>query len=288
VPRGVELVRGDITAPESLPSVLAGVEWVFHAAGMPEQWQPDERVFDRVNRQGTANVLRAALAARVQRVVYTSTMDVFAAPRGGTLVETRLDEAPKPTAYERSKVAAEREAEAVRAEGLELVYVNPGAVYGPSPVHVGLNSIFLQVLQRKAPALPPGGVPVAYVDAVAEAHVAAAERGRPGERYLLGDTHVSMQGLAREILRAAGRKPRPPPVLPERLAKGLAAASAPLARTFGFTPLLAPGQLSFVLWDVRIDASKARAELGYAPVPLEEGVKRTVAFLRAEGLVPQS
>ncbi len=287
LPAQVELVRGDVTAPDSLPPALAGVQRVFHAAGLPEQWQPDEAIFDRVNRQGTANVLRAALAARVQRVIYTSTMDVFAAPRGGTLVEANVDAAPKPTAYERSKQAAEREAERVRAEGLELVYVHPAAVYGPSPVHVGLNGFFLQLLQRKMPALPPGGVPVLYVDGCTQAHLAAAERGRPGERYLVADAHVSTRELAQEILRAAGRSARPPMVLPGPVARAFAAASAPLARAFGFAPLLAPGQLSFVMWDVRVDASKAQRELGFVPTPVAEGVARTVAFLRAEGLAPR-
>lgn len=285
LPAGVELVRGDVTAPDSLPEAMRDVEWLFHAAGMPEQWQPDDTIFDRVNRQGTVNVLRAALAGRVKRVVYTSTMDVFAAPRGGTLVETNLDTAPKPTAYERSKQAAERDAEILRREGLELVYVNPGAVYGPSPVHVGLNSFFLQVLNRKAPALPPGGMPVAHVDGVADAHLAAAERGVPGERYLLADTHVSNAELAREILRVEGAGARVPPTTPAVVMKLLASVSAPLARMFGFTPLIAPGQLSFVLWDVRVDASKARRELGFTPTPLAEGVEKTVAFLREQGLV---
>lgn len=287
LPAGVERVQGDITAPGSLPAALAGVQRVFHAAGLPEQWQPDEGIFDRVNRQGTVNVLRAALAARVQRVVYTSTMDVFAAPRGGTLVETRVDAAPKPTAYERSKQDAEREAEQVRAEGLELVYLNPGAVYGPSPVQTGLNALFLQLLHRKLPALPPGGMPVAYVEGVAQAHLAAAERGQPGERYLVADGHASTRALAQEILRAAGRKGRAPPVLPAALAQLLAAGSAPLARAFHFTPLLAPGQLSFVRWDVRIDAGKAQRDLGFSPTPLTEGVSRTVAFLRERGLAPR-
>jgi dihydroflavonol-4-reductase len=285
LPAGVELVRGDVTAPDSLPAAMKDVQWLFHAAGMPEQWQPDSSIFDRVNRQGTVNVLRAALAARVKRVVYTSTMDVFAAPRGGTLVETNIDTEPKPTAYERSKQDAEREAETLRREGLELVYVNPGAVYGPSPVHVGLNSFFLQVLNRKVPALPPGGMPVAYVDGVADAHLAAAERGIPGERYLLADTHVSNTELAREILRVEGAGGRVPPTAPAALMKLLAAVSAPLARTFGFTPLIAPGQLSFLLWDARVDASKARRELGFTPTPLAQGAERTVAFLRQEGLV---
>ena len=258
---------------------------MFHAAGMPEQWQRDERVFDRVNREGTVHVLEAARAAGVERVVYTSTMDVFAAPRGGTLVETNLDAEPKPTAYERSKQAADRAAEKIRAEGLDLVHVNPGAVYGPSPVHVGLNDFFLKVLNRGAPLLPPGGVSVAYVDAVADAHVAAAERGRSGERYLLADEHVSMVDLAEVILERAAAGRRPPPLAPVWLMRALAASSAPLARVFGFKPLVAPGQLSFLLWNVKVDASKAKRDLGYVAVPLREGVERTIAFLRAEKLV---
>jgi len=95
----------------------AGTEWVFHTAGMPEQWQPDPGVFDRVNRQGTRNVLEAALAAGTRRVMHTSTMDVFAPDAGGRLTEALVDPHPKHTACERSKQAAGREAEALRVRG---------------------------------------------------------------------------------------------------------------------------------------------------------------------------
>ena len=282
LPERVALSRGDVTAPDSLPTAMREVDWVFHAAGMPEQWQRDERIFDRVNRQGTANVLDAALAARVKRVIYTSTMDVFAAEPGGTLVETNLDRAPKPTAYERSKQAAEVEAEARRERGLDLVYVNPAAVYGPSPVHVGLNSFFLQMVTGKMPMVPPGGMSVLYVDGCTQAHVGAAERGVSGERYLVADEHVSCAALAAEISRQAAVKlPRNGPVW---LVRSLARASAPLARLFGFRPLVAPGQLAFLLWNARVDASKARAALGFSPTPLSSGVEKTLAFLRAQGL----
>lgn len=287
LPNEVELVAGDITDRASVDASMKGIEAVFHTAGMPEQWQRDDAVFDRVNRGGTVNVLRAALDARVGRVVHTSTMDVFGAPRGGTLVEDRLDEQEKPTAYERSKQAAEREAEKLRKEGLDVVYVNPAAVYGPSPVHVALNSFFIQLLNKKAPLLPPGGMSVAYVDGVAEAHVAALARGKSGERYLVADEHVSNAALGRAILAYADPKRSAPPTAPAWVMHTLAAVSAPLARVFGFTPLIAPGQLSFVLWDARVDASKARRELGFEPVPLATGVAKTVDFLRAESLVPQ-
>ena len=114
----------------------------------------------------------AALEAGVQRAVYTSTMDVFAAPPGGTLVETNLDMQDKPTAYERSKQAADREAERIRQKGLEVVHVCPSAGYGPSPVHVGLNSFFIKLLNKQSPMLPPGGASVVYIDGCARAHLA--------------------------------------------------------------------------------------------------------------------
>jgi dihydroflavonol-4-reductase len=288
LPPEVTLVRGDVTVPESLAAAVKDMDQVFHAAGMPEQWQRDEGIFDRVNRQGTVNVLKAALEAKVKRVIYTSTMDVFAAPRGGRLVETNLDTAPKPTAYERSKQAAEREAELFRQQGLDLVYVNPAAVYGPSPVHVGLNSVFIRLLHRQMPMLPPGGVSVAYVDGVTDVHLAAAEKGASGERFLVADEHVSHTELARAILQAAGSRQRVPPTAPAPVLKLVTALMAPLARVFGFTPLIAPGQLSFLLWDAHVDASKARRELGFQPMPLADGVARTLAFLREQKLVPSA
>jgi nucleoside-diphosphate-sugar epimerase len=285
VPPEVELVRGDVTEPDSLPLAMRDVEWLFHAAGLPEQWQADESIFDRVNHLGTVNVLRAALAARVKRVVYTSTMDVFAAPSGGTLVESQLDTARKATAYERSKQDAERAAEQLRQEGLELVYVNPSAVYGPGPAQGGVNAFFIRLLNREMPALPPRGMSVAYVDRVADAHLAAAEHGVPGERYLVSDTYVSNADLVREIFRAAGEQRRVPPTMPAGLMKLVARVSAPLARTFGFKPLLAPGELAFLLWDVRVDTRKAQHDLHYTPMPLAEGVSRTISALREQGLV---
>ncbi len=284
LPPQVTLVRGDVTEPASLAPAMEGIEWLFHAAGMPEQWQRDDGIFDRVNRQGTANVLDAALAASVRREIYTSTMDVFAAPPGGTLVETNLDPEPKHTAYERSKQAAEKEAERVRARGLEIVYLNPSAVYGPSPVHTSLNQMFIRFLGGKMPLVPPGGMPIVFVDGVAEAHLAAAEKGVSGERYLLADRHVSCVELVAEIARQTGK--RVPPRAPAWLLRIVATVSAPLARTFGFEPMIAPGTLTFLQWDIRCDTRKAEQELGFVPRAFEDGVAATIAFLRDERLVP--
>lgn len=279
LPATVTRHRGDITDPATLQEAMRGSEVVFHAAGMPEQWQRDDSIFDRVNRQGTANVMAAAHAAGVRRVVYTSTMDVFAAPPGGTLVETNVDPHPKHTAYERSKQAAEREADAARGRGLPVVFLNPSAVYGPSPIVGTLNELIRKLLDGKVPMLPPGGMPVVYIDGVVNAHIAAAERGGDGERYLLSDGLLSMHDIARETARIAGLR-KIPGNAPLWLLRALAAASVPLARLFRFTPLVSPGELTFLQWQPRVDASKAQRDLGFVPTPISEGFAKTIAFLR--------
>jgi nucleoside-diphosphate-sugar epimerase len=281
VPPGAVLVAGDLTGgPAALARAFEGSELLFHAGGLPEGWQRDEAIFDHVNRGGTRHALEAARQAGVRRIVYTSTMDVFAAPRGGTLVEGPLDPAPKPTAYERSKVAAQREVDDAVARGAEIVTVNPAAVYGPAPVVTGLNQFAHKLLARQVPLLPPGGMPVVFAEGLASAQLAAAERGRPGEKYLVSDGFMTNAELAAAVASAAGLS-RVPPTGPEWLLAPLAGVMAPLARLLGFRPLVSPGELAFVLWQVRIDASKAGRELGFVPTPTAEGWRRTVAWLRA-------
>src|SRR5215212_7232436 len=134
VPPEVELVRGDVTDPASLRAAVEGCDVVFNAMGLPEQWFADDGIFERVNARGTENVVSAAREAGVRRVVHTSTIDVFHAERGGRFDETALAGYPKGTAYERSKQHAEELAlAAAEATGIEVVIVNPSAVYGPGP-----------------------------------------------------------------------------------------------------------------------------------------------------------
>jgi len=285
LPARVHRVLGDVTRPESLGPTLVGVEWLFHCAGLSERWQRDEGIFDRVNRQGTANVLAAAAAARVKRMIYTSAMDVFAAPRGGVVVEGELDPVPKPTAYQRSKVDAEREVQRALDRGVEVVVINPVAVYGPAPVVTGLNAAMVKLVKGQMPLLPPGGMSLAYVDGVADAHLAAAERGKTGGHYLVADGYLGLRELAERV---ASLVPgvAVPRVAPEWFLRGAAGAMAALGRVFGFAPMVAPGELEFVLWQARADASKATRELGFRPTPLEEGLQRTVQHLRDIKAIP--
>src|SRR5439155_20923549 len=132
LPDRIEPVRGDVTDEASVRAAVEGCELVFNAMGLPEQWLADEGTFERVNARGTESVVRAAREAGVRRVVHTSTIDVFHAEPGGRFDESQVADYPKGTAYERSKQHAERLA--LEAAGdMELVIVNPSAVYGPGP-----------------------------------------------------------------------------------------------------------------------------------------------------------
>jgi dihydroflavonol-4-reductase len=218
--------------------------------------------------------VRAAREAGVRRVVHTSTIDVFYAATGERFDETSLAREPKGTAYERSKQHAEELALAARGD-MELVFVNPAAVYGPGP-GAGLEEQVLRpVVDKKLPALTPGGMGVVASQGLASGHLLAAERGRDGERYILCDRHVTLRELALTAKRVAGRG-RVPPVLPVAAARALAAGAELGARHFGIPPLISRGQLYFLLWNAKPDSSKAQDELGWQPTALEDGLRRTL------------
>jgi dihydroflavonol-4-reductase len=276
LPAGVSVVPGDVTEPATLRSAAEGCELVFNAMGIPEQWVRDEGVFERVNARGAEAVVRAARDAGARRVVHTSTIDVFEAEPGGRLVESRVSTRPKNTAYERSKQHAEELALAARGD-MELVFVNPSAVYGPGPGSVSLDKqIFEPVARGLLPVLTPGGMGVVHARGVAAGQLLAAERGRDGERYILSDRHVTLRELAQTVVRVAGRG-RVPPVLPVPVARAVAAVGDALAARAGIAPLISRGQLEFLLWNAAPDSTRAQEELGWEPTPLEDGIRESLA-----------
>jgi len=283
LPTDVELVRGDVIYPSSIRPAVAGCDLVFNAMGLPEQWFADDAVFERVNAHGTRNVVRAASEAGVARVVHTSTIDVFHAERGAAFDESALADYPKGTAYERSKQDAERLALAA-AEGTEVVIVNPAAVYGPGPsrdatsLELGLIRPVIDGRRLEVPFLPPGGMGLVHSDGLARGHLLAAERGVPGERYILCDGHVTLREIAETATRLAGRG-RVPAVLPERAAQSVAAVGEAVSRVIRRPPLLPRGQLYFFLWNARPRSDRAQRELGWSPTPLESGLRAAVGSL---------
>jgi dihydroflavonol-4-reductase len=283
LPEGVELARGDVTDPASLRAAAEGIDGAFNCMGLFEQWFADPGIFDRVNGEGARNVVATAREAGAKRVVHTSTFDVFHAPQGGTVSESGVADYPKDTAYERSKQLAERMVLEAAGDGIEVVIANPSSVYGPGPWQgTGIDRAMRDVIRRRLPATPPGGMTLVFVDDVAQGHLAAFDRGKPGERYILADGFASMRELLELTVEKAGRG-RVPPTIPVGVAKGMARGGEAVSRLIKRPPLLGAGQLTFLLWQARASNEKATRELGVDFTPLPDGVTSTVRWMRETG-----
>jgi hypothetical protein len=164
--------------------------------------------------------------------VHTSTFDVFHAETGGTVSESAVAEYSKGTAYERSKQHAEELVLAEAERGIEVVIVNPSSVYGPGPWQsAGLDRAFRDAIRRRLPGIPPGGMTLVHADDVATGQLAAFERGKPGERYILADGYATMRELLSVAVEEAGGQRDGPGVGHERVAaQDLAQAGDGLAQ----------------------------------------------------------
>jgi dihydroflavonol-4-reductase len=283
LPGAIELAVGDVTDFDSLLSAARGSGAAVNCMGIYEQWQRDADIFNRVNAAGAAKVARAARLAGARRIVHTSTYDVFDAPPGGTVDETRLADYEKGTPYERSKQLAERLVLAEATTEFEVVIMNPAGIFGPGPwAAAGWDSAIRDAIRGRLPAVPPGGLSLVWVEDAAAAHVSALERGRPGERYILAGGYTTVSELCAAAVELAGRG-RVPMELPPGLARALARAGEGLAAVTGIRPLLATGQLRFLQWQARADSTKAGAELGFEPLDWREGIGRTVSWMEEIG-----
>jgi len=284
VPRPCELVPGDVTDPPSLAVAVQGCAVVYHAAGLPEQWLPDETAFERVNVGGTRNLVRAALETGVQRFMYTSTIDTFRFPAAGLpFDESEIDPEPKATAYERSKQEADRVVTDAVAKGLPAVFLHPSGIYGPGPAtSPGTNQLVADLVRGKVPMLLPGGVPVVHCDDAARGHVHAERKGAIGARYILSESYHSLLDIARSV-HAITRTSKIPPVMPLAVARVVAEVGERVSRWTKRPPLLPRGQLTFLQYEARPVSRRAERELGWVPRPFAEGLAETIEFLRGAG-----
>jgi dihydroflavonol-4-reductase len=285
LPDGVEAVFGDVTDPPSLRAALDGAATVYHSAGIPEQWRRGVGEFARVNVDGTRNVVEAALAAGVQRFVYTSTDDVLVGAPGASFDESVVNPHPGVTPYQRSKQEADRIVVAALDRGLPAVFLHPAGLYGPAPFLVkGLNDLLMQLAKRKTPALLPGGMGVAYSEDVADGHVKAAAQAPVGARYLLAESFQPLTDIARAVA-AAEPRAKVPPVMPLPVARVVSGAGEGVARLTGRPPMIARSVLQFLERGSRPSGERARAELGWSPTPFTTGVERTLAHFREQGWI---
>ena len=283
LPEGVQPVFGDVTDAPSLRAALDGCATVYHAAGIPEQWRKDVGEFARVNVEGTRNVVEAALAAGVERFVYTSTDDVLVQAPGATFDESVINPNPGETPYQRSKQEADRIVTAALDRGLPAVFLHPAGLYGPAPFLVkGLNDLLMQLAKRRPRRCCPAAWAVAYSEDVADGHVRAAAQAAVGARYLLAESFQSLTDIARAVA-ASEPRAKVPRVMPLPVARAVSMAGERVAQVTGRPPMIPRSVLQFLERGSRPSGARARAELGWSPTPFATGVERTLAYFRQQG-----
>ena len=217
----VEFVAGSILDPERLDAAMADVRRVYHLAGIAKLWSRDRSDFDRINAGGTATVLRAAAAQRVERVVHCSTEAILLPKRGGAgalIDETVRQLSDMPGPYTRSKLEAEQSVLAAVQAGLDALIVNPTVPIGPGDRNLTPPAAMLSMfLNGQSPAYLDCVLNLVDVRDVATGMVLAAERGRTGERYILGGENVALRDLLILLERISGR-PMPKRAVPGWLA----------------------------------------------------------------------
>lgn len=282
---GYRAVVGDILDPASLEAAMAGCAWVFHVAAVSDYWRQDVGWLYRVNVEGTRNVLAAARRAGVQRLVFTSSAAAVGLREDGFPADESVTFNLSPAAfpYAHSKFLAEIEVLKAVIAGLDCVILNPAVVIGPGDVYQGSGSLLIEMLRRRVPAIPPGGVTLIDVRDVAAAHLAAAERGRVAERYLLGAVDLSYRVWLRLVADVVGV---PPPWLRvPAWAVPFIGLAVDLARAAG-VPVPADGnQIRFSARRMYYNCQKAWAELGEPQIDIRQSLQDTLDWYRAHGVV---
>jgi nucleoside-diphosphate-sugar epimerase len=287
LPARCVVVPGDVCSAESLPDAFEGVDWVFHAAGIPERWTSDTSIFFRTNVIGTRNVIDAARAAQVQRVIYTSSADVFVWRPAQRYSEAQLDTEIKESYCQRSKQHADKLMREAVDAGFPAMFICPVNVYGPTVCDVvGVNALIARLKFESIAIAPPGRLSVVFGPDVAEAHVLAAECAQLGARYILAESELALADLIAHILAAHGRRAEKPEPMPLWIARFAAWFAERRALRTGVPPLLQFGHLQRLQAGAIPDASLAKAELGWRPTPLKEGLQHTVAAKGIDAVSP--
>jgi nucleoside-diphosphate-sugar epimerase len=283
---GVTLAAGSITDADSVARAMPeGCDAVFHVAGNTSMWRGGDAEQTRDNVDGTRNVVRAALARKARRFVLTSTASAWGEQHALPYDETATSNALASFVnYERTKYLAELEVEKGIAEGLAAVIVNPGHVVGAYDT-TGWARIIRLVYTRKLPGVPPGSGSFAGAAEVARAHLAAAERGRLGERYLLGGADATYLEMIRIIGELTGREV-PRRALPAWVVRALGRVSQWASYATRRAPTITPEIAAATAGTPHtFKSDKAIRELDYRAVPLREMLRDSYDWLKAEGLL---
>ena len=281
----VEIAEGAMEDPRSLARAVAGCRYVYHVAADYRIWVPDPAPMFRANVDGTRDLLTAALDAGVERVVYTSSVATLGLVPGGSADEetqNSIDDMIGP--YKRSKFMAEEVAQGLaRERGLPVVIVNPSTPVGPGDIKpTPTGRLIVEAARGQMPAFVDTGLNIVHVDDVAEGHLAAAEKGRIGERYILGGENMALAEILAEVAQAVGRRP-PWLRVPHGVLFPVAIGAELAARVSGRDPFVTLDGVRMSRKKMYFTSEKASRELAYAPRPAREAIADAVTWFEANG-----
>ncbi|MFQ5897486.1 MAG: hopanoid-associated sugar epimerase [Candidatus Methylomirabilia bacterium] len=284
----VELVEGDLLDPESLSRAVAGANVVFHVAADYRLWVPDPEILYRTNVDGTRHLLEACAEAAIERVVCTSTVGTLGVPKSGLpgteSTPVGIDEMVGP--YKRSKFLAERLAEEFALKGLPVVIVNPSAPVGPWDVKpTPTGRMIVDFLLGRMFATLDTGLNLVHVRDVARGHILAAEKGRVGEKYILGHQNCSLEAIFGVLARITGLPP-PRHRVPYPLAWLAALTMEGVSRLNGRPPRASLTAVRMAKKRMFFDPSKAVKELGLPTSPVEQALEDAVQWFVSHGHAP--
>lgn len=284
----VELFLGDVRDLEALERCARGCRVIFHTAADYRLWVPDPENMYATNVQGTKNVLEAARRAKVERVVYTSSVGALGIPKDGSpgTEDTPVSLEDMVGHYKRSKFLAEREALTSAREGLDVVVVNPSTPIGPKdrkPTPTG--RIIVDFLRGRMVAYLDTGLNIVHVRDVAEGHILAMERGRKGEKYILGNQNLTLREIFGLLEAISGRK-APRVRLPRWPILLLAYVLEGVSRVTKREPPIPLDGVRMAAKKMFFDPSKAIRELGLPQTPVRQALADSVAWFRDNGYAP--
>jgi nucleoside-diphosphate-sugar epimerase len=278
----VQFVYGEITDRDALKTAMTGVDWVFHTAAYVELGLVDAAEMERVNVEGTGAVMEVAQAVGVSKVVYCSTIGVFGDTKGQVVDETfQRTQADFSSAYDRTKYEAQQIVDQFAAKGLPVVSILPSGIFGADDPHFGP---VLQQFLKKGLKLWAGGdriTGIVHVDDLVAAMILAAEKSQPGEHYIISAGDLTTREMFNLLSQETGIPvPREAPKPLVRLAGNLL---DPIGRLLKWQPPLSRERVHYIYERcVRVDATKARQELGWQPRSVSETLREIVEILKAE------
>jgi dihydroflavonol-4-reductase len=282
----LEYVTGDLRDPASLDRAMKDVKRVFHVAADYRLWARRSKEIYDSNVGGTKNVLEAAKRAGVEQVIYTSTVGTIAVDRPqlpNEFTDARLEEMIGH--YKRSKWMAEKEALNAAKQGLPVIVAMPTTPVGPwdwKPTPTG--KLILDFLNGKLPGYVEAGLNFVGVEECAAGHLLVAEKGKVGERYLLGGENLALKAVLDLLSKITGL-PAPRLKIPHGLALGVAYANTALSRLVGREPGIPIEGVKFTRHMMFVDCSRAQRELGFQPGSVAAALERAVRWYEANGYI---